>query len=466
MKRRTTFWFSICLLALSLAANAESQLPKYARLVILHTNDVHGHMLPFDYLEDTNVGGVARRATMIDSIRSQCSDALLVLDAGDVFTRGPLASTYNGEPDFAILNAMRYDALTLGNNEYKGDDGLAGQKIMFERIKQAAFPVVCANCTYKNTGKPIVPEYIILERNGIRLGIFGLTAPRVATYSQAEGLVIEDPIQAAKRVVPILKQQADVVIGLTHIGYESDKQLAAQVPDIDIIVGGDSHTWLYQPELVKPSGEQHAFWVGGPVIVQDGEWGRRLGNLSVVLRLQGEHDYQVMSFKGELTPVNDGFAPSAKIASMLAGYTRPFENVIGECAKTVSRPEMTGWMADVFRSIAGTQVGIAQVGIAENSIRKGPVMRLDIMRIPVYMNGLVTGRMTGEELRAAAADQGMVIRGMPSNADPKAVYTVCTQDFLAANVSSLKKTAFAPIGKNILEALNEYVARGDAGKPN
>lgn len=436
--------------------------------MILHTNDVHGHMLPFEYGEDSNVGGVARRATMIDSMRSQCADGLLVLDAGDVFTRGPLAVAYKGEPDFAIMNAMRYDALTLGNNEFKGDDGLAGQKVMFDRIKQAAFPVVCANVTYKATGKPIVPPYVVLERNGIRIGIFGLTAPRVATYPHAEGLEIEDPIQAAKRVVPILKQESDVVIGLTHIGYGFDKQLAAQVPDIDIIVGGDSHTWLYQPELVRASDTRHALWVGGPVIVQDGEWGRCLGNLNVVLRLQGEHDYQVMSFKGELVPVNDSIKPSVEVASLLSRYTRPFETVVGECAQTVPRLEMTGWMAEVFRSVGGTRIGVAQVGLTENAILKGPVTRLDLMKIPVFNNNLVTGQVTGEVLRALASDPSVVVRGIPSgqSVPSDASYTVCTQDFLTSNVQALKGIAFKPLGKTILDALNEYVTRKGAGKAN
>ncbi|MCX6375041.1 MAG: 5'-nucleotidase C-terminal domain-containing protein, partial [Armatimonadetes bacterium] len=335
-----------------------------------------------------------------------------------------------------------------------------------ERIRQAEFPIVCANVTYKATGKPIVPPYVVLERNGIRIGIFGLTAPRVATYPHAEGLQIEDPIQAAKRVVPILKQESDVVIGLTHIGYGFDKQLAAQVPDIDIIVGGDSHTWLYQPELMKASDTQHAFWVGGPVIVQDGEWGRCLGNLSVVLRVQGEHDYQVMSFKGELLPVNDSIRPSAEIASLLGRYTRPFETVVGECGQTVPKSEMTGWMAEVFRSIGGTQIGVVQVGLCENGIEKGPVTQLDLMKIPAFNNSLVTGQITGEGLRALMSDPSVVVRGIPQSVDSNASYTVCTQDFLAQNVQALKGIAFKSLGKTILDALNEYVTRKDAGKAN
>lgn len=462
----STCLFLTLLIGVGSYADQQSRLPKYARLIILHTNDVHGHMLPFEYGEDSNVGGVARRATMIDSLRSQCADALLVLDAGDVFTRGPLAAAYHGEPDFNVLNAIPYDVLTLGNNEFEGGDGMAGQKVLFDRIRQARIPIVCANCTYKATGKPIVPPYVILERNGIRIGIFGLTAPRVAKYSTVEGLQIEDPIQAAKRVVPILKQESDVVIGLTHIGYGLDKQLAAQVPDIDIIVGGDSHTWLYQPELVRASDTQQAFWVGGPVIAQDGEWGRCLGNLNVVLRLQGEHDYQVMSFSGELVPVNDSIKPSVEIATLLGRYTRPFETVVGESGQTVPKSEMNGWMAEVFRSVGGTQIGVAYVGIAENAIRKGPVTRLDLMKIPVFNNSLVTGQVTGEGLRVLMSDPGVIVRGVPQSVDSNASYTVCTQDFMAANVQALKGIAFKPLGKTILDALNEYLARKDTTSVN
>jgi len=416
-------------------------------------------MLPFEYGEEQDVGGVARRATIINSIRSQSRDAVLVLDAGDIFDRGPLDKAYHGEPDFAILNAIPYDALTLGNNEFDGAPGMEGQRILFDRIRQARIPIVCANCTYKATGKTIVPPYVILERNGIRFGIFGLTAPRVATYTTVEGLAIEDPIECAKRIVPILKEEADVVIGLTHIGYTLDKQLAAQVPDIDIIVGGDSHTWIAEPELVRSTAERQAFWVGGPIIVQDGEWGKCLGNLETILRLQGDHDYQVVSFRGGLIPVDARTRESKAISALLSRYTRPFEKVVGYSSETVTNTEMTGWMANVFRAIGGTQVGIAQVGDWEGRIKQGPVTQLDLMRIPSFNNGLVTGSVTGEILRALMLDKRVVISGVDSESlDSEAAYTVCTQDFLSKTLPPLKGITFTPINKTIIDALNDYFA--------
>ena len=463
IRKRGILWLLACLLAIPYLsarsyADAERQLPRYVRLVILHTNDVHGHMFPFSYGDEKDVGGVARRATMIEEMRSQCKDALLVLDAGDVFTRGPLANAYKGEPDIAVLNAIGYDALAIGNNEYKGDEGLAGQKIMFERIKQVQFPVLCGNCTYKDTGKPIVPPFTIIQQNGLKVGIFSVTAPRAATYPQAEGLSIEDPIQAAERIVPTLKNEADVIVALTHIGYDLDKQLAAQVPDIDIIVGGDSHTWLYHPELIRASSNQDAFWVGGPIIVQDGEWGKCLGELTAVLRLQGEHDYQVMSYTGELVPVTSTTQPSKKIESLLTKYSKPFEKVIGESDRSLSKAEMDAWMADVFRSIGKAQVGISQVGNCENVIEKGPITRLDLMMVPVYDNMLVTGQISGKTLRVLMSDKTVVVRGI-EQVDGNAAYSVCTQDFLTLTIPAFKDLKFQPLGMTIREALEQYVTR-------
>jgi len=129
---------------------------------------------------------------------------------------------------------------------------------------------------------------------------------------------------------------------------------------------------------------------------------------------------------------------------------------------------MGGWMAEVFRSIGGTQIGVAESGAWEAGIEKGPVTQLDLMNIPAFNNSLVTGQITGEGLRAIMSDPGVVVRGIPSgqSVPSDASYTVCTQDFLASNVRALKGIAFKPLGKTILDALNEYVTRKDAGKAN
>lgn len=216
------------------------------------------------------------------------------------------------------MNIIPYDIITLGNNEFKGAEGLDGQRVMRDRIRQAKFPIVCANVIEENSGKSLVPLYAILNINGIRVGIFGLTAPSGADYPQSEGLRILDPLETAKKILPEIQQRADVIVALTHIGYPLDLKLAEEFPEIDVIVGGDSHTWLTKPILVPLSETLHPFWVGGPVIVQDGEWGKCLGRLDLYLRLEGNHNYQVMSYKGGLLPI-DASIPEDSTVNRVVG---------------------------------------------------------------------------------------------------------------------------------------------------
>ncbi len=276
-------------------------------ITILHTNDIHGHLLPFSYDKlgkpEKNVGGAARRAALIRKIRKKSEHPVIVMDAGDLFARGKM----NGQLDFDVLNATPYDIMTLGNNEFKGADGQKGLDILMARIKQAKFPIVCANLFDRATNRPLVPPYTIINAGGIRIGVIGLTAPRVATYPQAKTLIIPNPAETAKLLVPKLREQCDFVIALTHIGYPFDIQLAATVPGIDVIIGGDSHTRTTKPTVVKET-----------IICQAGEWGVFLGRLDLKLKPEGKR-YVVDSHAGKLISINSSLGTAKDIEQILQG---------------------------------------------------------------------------------------------------------------------------------------------------
>lgn len=214
-----------------------------------------------------------------------------MLDAGNTLTGQTLADATRGKAMIEALNLLGYDAMTIGEKELYLELGE-----LQERIREAQFAVVSANITYRSTGKLFTLPYTIVERDGLKVGVLGLTNENadkmimanrqlgVVSESVKAALSITDPLEAARRYVPEVAAQADVVIVLSHLGFQRDKQLAQQVPGIAVIVGGYSRNILYPP-LVE----------NGTLIVQagyDGEW---LGRLQVELDGQGN----VTHYEGE-----------------------------------------------------------------------------------------------------------------------------------------------------------------------
>ncbi len=229
-------------------------------LVILHTNDVHSHIDPFppDDPRNANMGGISRRASLIDSVRKEHPNVLL-LDAGDIFQGTPYFNYYGGELEFKLMSMLRYDLATMGNHDF--DNGIEG---FYKQLPHANFDFVSANYDFKNTVLDgIVKPYKIFNKDGIKVGVFGLGV-------QLQGLVDKknyketaylNPVEVASDVVRTLKEKekCDLVICLSHLGYAykddaekiSDLKLAAQTKDIDLIIGGHTHTFLDKPTVVK-----------------------------------------------------------------------------------------------------------------------------------------------------------------------------------------------------------------------
>ena len=293
-------------------------------LTILHTNDVHDTILPRNYsghgVELVNAGGMAMRAAMIRDIRSSAKGPVLYLDAGDTFTRGKYSS-FHGKPEFECMNIIGVDAMALGNNELKATEGVESQSILADLIRHANFPVLAANLT-DPSGKLKHKPYTIIEKGGIRIGILGVTSDRSKTYPQCAGLVFSEPIETARKTVAEMKGKYDFLIALTHIGYASDCQLAIAIPEIDVIVGGHSHTWLDVPTKFVSSKRKYAPWeIGGTLCVQDGEFGVKLGRLDLNLRSDTTGRYRITSYSGKLVPVMN-IRPAEDTEKILEKYVK------------------------------------------------------------------------------------------------------------------------------------------------
>ena len=231
-----------------------------SHITILHTNDVHSHIDPFpaDHPRNANMGGVARRATLIEGIRKENPNVLL-LDAGDIFQGTPYFNYYGGELEFKLMSMLQYDVATMGNHDL--DNGLEG---FYAQLPHAKFDFVSANYDFKNTMLDgIVKPYKTFKKGGIKIGVFGMGI-------QLEGLVdknnyketvYKDPVETAQEMTRILKAQekCDLIICLSHLGYSygknsekiCDLKLAEQTKDIDLIIGGHTHTFLDKPTIVK-----------------------------------------------------------------------------------------------------------------------------------------------------------------------------------------------------------------------
>lgn len=224
------------------------------QLIILQTSDTHSRIEPIspeaadDY---AGMGGAVRRSSFIKEIRSKHPDVLL-FDCGDISQGTPYYNLFQGEVEIKMMNLMKYDAMTIGNHEF--DFGLDNMARLF---RMANFPVVCSN--YDVTGtvlEGLVKPYIILERSGVRIGVFGL-APRMEGLVQAdkcEGIVYNNPIEVGQEMADFLKleKNCDVVICLSHLGIRNsygtaDEDLVSKTRNIDVILGGHSHTFMEKP---------------------------------------------------------------------------------------------------------------------------------------------------------------------------------------------------------------------------
>ena len=230
------------------------------KITILHTNDVHSHIDPFgpDDGRNPNKGGVARRASLITSIRNENPNTLL-LDAGDIFQGTPYFNYYGGEIEFKLMSMLKYDVATIGNHDF--DNGIGG---LYSQLPHADFDFVSANYDFSDTIMDThVKPYKIITKDGIKIGIFGLGVELQGLVDKNlyKETVYNNPIESAQDMSRILKEDehCDLIICLSHLGYDysnipgkiGDLKLAEATKDIDLIIGGHTHTFLDKPTIVN-----------------------------------------------------------------------------------------------------------------------------------------------------------------------------------------------------------------------
>ncbi len=277
----------------SLAFSAASRRTDLIRITVLHTNDMHSRIDPFPANDPkySRLGGMEKRAALINQLRSE-SEHLLLLDAGDIFQGTPYFNLFGGKLEFELMSEMGYDAATMGNHDF--DNGLEGFDMM---LPYAKFPFICSNYDFDDTilhGKTLSDK--VFQKGRIKVGVFGLGV-------ELEGLVSKknfgetqyiDPIKVANDKASVLRNElkCDLVICLSHLGYSynqkkiSDVILAEETSDIDLIIGGHTHTFLEDATRLKNR-------KGKDVLVTQAGWaGICVGKIDFIFEENGKKSSQ------------------------------------------------------------------------------------------------------------------------------------------------------------------------------
>ncbi len=472
--------------------------PATIPLTILHTNDTHGHLLPFSYptllpagsdlamlKERTDIGGIARRATLVRQIRDQAAarhTTVWLFDAGDFSDGTPMSTEYHGEADVAAMNAVGYDLATLGNHEF--NNPLVQVKKL---VGLAGFPIVCANAVESATGKPLTEEYVIRTVGPLRIGIFGLLTHEAATYPAAvDGVKVTDEIEAARRMVALLRPKADIVIALSHAGDGLDNVMAAQVPGIDVIVGGHSHSRLPTGEFVWRSEDLKMDDVNGTVIVQAHQWGGELGRLDLLFEKDASGGWHVGRYRARLVPVTAAIAADPKVAAVVDQYWRPiatrYGEVIGQAeADFSSRGDDEApynLVADAVRETFGTEIEMENTGGVRAPLVKGQITRGDMVTLDPFNNTVMLFKVSGRDLKRILVQHRPAVSGMRYRLENRElveatvnghpieddrIYTGATNSYFAQ--SALKGIETQDTKRQRLDVVVEYVKKKGSLKP-
>lgn len=295
MKRRVFIQRSAVIgagLSLSPSLLATPRVPDhFEKLTILHTNDTHSNIetFPNDHAKYPGQAGVARRSTLLQQIRSEEKNVLL-LDAGDIFQGTPYFNKFQGTLEIKLMSQMGYDCATMGNHDF--DAGLAG----FKNAQQYAdFPFVCSNYDFSNTLlNGLTKPYVVFQKGPFKVGVFGVGVELAGLVPAVlyGDTVHQAPIPVANRIAKHLRfeENCDLVICLSHLGYEPkqfkdcDLQLAQSTENIDLIIGGHTHTFLERPEV-------HKNRVGESVLINQVGWaGLALGRIDFHLGEKKKHE--------------------------------------------------------------------------------------------------------------------------------------------------------------------------------
>ena len=357
---------------------------------ILYLNDFHGFAEPYKpFGSDENLGGIAYLSTKLNSLRNE-RDSLLI-SAGDMIQGNNWANLSQGESVIELMNAMKFDAMVLGNHEFD-----FGQDVLKKRISEAKFPVLGANVE----GLDLVKPYVIKEVAGVKIGIIGVVTddtPVTTHPGNVAGLAFISPEGSVQKYIKELKGRTDIIVVLSHIGYSADRLLSEKAEGIDVIVGGHSHTKVLSPTIINKT-----------IILQAWEHAKALGVLDLTVA-----DGRIEKYEGHLEEIRPEPGRDDKnITAIVEKYQGKVDTVLNETVgeaeadldgENVRKKEtnLGDLIADIMRKTAHADIALINGGTIRTSIKKGELKVKHIYSVLPFDNYIVAVRLTGKQIRQA-----------------------------------------------------------------
>lgn len=418
--RKIILWFSGILLLLNLLQACSSK-PEEAQFTIYCTSDVHGSIFNYDLKRGKETSqSLANASTILKEARTKDSLSTILLDGGDFLQGQPSIYYYNFIDTITphiqaqVMNYLKYDAAAVGNHDIE-----AGHPV-YDRIKKEfQFPWLSANLIDRKTGKPYFTPYIVLERQGIKIAVLGMTTPNIPQWLPEhlwQGIEFEDMIESSKKWIDIIQKQEkpDMIIGLFHSGYDytyggtnektpknenASKLVAQQVDGFDIIIFGHDHTEK-QEELTNDFGHK--------VLLMDPKsHGTYLGKIVVSLKRNGDH-YQ-KSYRSELIDLNKVATDKDYISTFTPAIDKAkayINTELGTFKSPLSgRDAMFGpsafidFINEAQLAESGAEISFASILSRDAYIKAGKITMKDMFNLYAYENSLYTMRLSGEEIR-------------------------------------------------------------------
>jgi 5'-nucleotidase / UDP-sugar diphosphatase len=386
------------LLMLALDGVAGAACVEGQRLALLHFNDFHGQLEPYTDPETTaSVGGIARLAAAVQQVRAEDPDRpVLLLFAGDLLQGTVTSSLFLGVPDVVLFDRLGVDAAVMGNHDLD-----YGQDAFRHLAGLARFPFLTANVQAVPEPLPVQPDLVISKPGGPKVAILGLTTRELTTTTHPRnvgGVRVEDPLVVARRLTAKLREEADMLVVLSHMGIADDRRLAREIPDIDLIVGGHNHNLYTQPVMV-----------GDVAILQAGERGRWLGRMDLACHRgrMVRTDYRMLSMDAA---VPQDPAVAADVGRVAAEANKGLTGEVGRANVQLSarREEIRrgesafgNWVADLARESTQADAALVNAGNIRASIPEGPVTMKQVHEAFPFRDELVVGRLTGAQLLEA-----------------------------------------------------------------
>ncbi|MBK7876810.1 MAG: bifunctional metallophosphatase/5'-nucleotidase [Planctomycetes bacterium] len=394
-------------------APARATPARDVRFVVLHVNDVHGQVLTrkatwIDKQNPPQVGGLARAAGYVNQVREEARREgfeLLVLDAGDWYQGTPEGIVANGLEFVTAFAKLGFDAMCVGNHEF--DRGVPN---VLRLLTMGGVPAICANLRPKGEPQRVdwVPPYRIVEKGGVRIALVGLLTQVTPEITHKDALTLDfgEPRAELARVARELEGKVDWLLPVTHLGVETDKELARAFPELPLVVGGHSHTLLKEGARV-----------GDTLIVQTGTKLSCVGRVELVAHVPASDakDRRVTftdvhaRLVDLLEEPKDEFRNrevEQRCAALAEHTQKTMDEVVGALSVGVTRskdPLVSGpagnLLADVMRERAGADVGLMNRGGVRADIDAGPVTRREVFEIMPFDNALVSVSMKGAQLQ-------------------------------------------------------------------